>query len=558
MTKHTPTMRLLRFGVRGMICLATATVVLLGYSFASRHAIRGAILLPVTPLDRAVPLVTWTVWVYHLLGIGIAIGWFYVPNTWLARRLFLGVMVSTVVCMAVFVFFPTARYVTALPGEDSVSRWALATLWKIDDPTNCLPSLHVTLATCVALTMREFGTTWVWRRLPAAWGIAIALSTLTTKQHYVLDVVAGAFLGWCAYAVVKWAARADLDPFWCVGGASPIRLADTREQSHLDKVRAMMAKTQWSLDDLPTLETNSNEPLPPAMVRFLNQVIYVEYLAAMNFEFLARATTDDPNLREVYERFGVEERQHAEGLRRLLRANGADLQPPGLGCALLLHQFDALDPMKDADALLVALAIPVFETFLDAGTIPFVKSHPAIASPGLEALIGHICRDESRHLAVNWAVSRAAVRAVRKRRLAGLRLICNPRAVIASIATPFLALDVYANANRLGFDFRKLMPSFRRLFHLHRGYPELARFPLWFGFRIWVACATVVTHVVIGLDWLAPRVLRWLAKTVTWTTDRISNLLFDDGLLVRGGLPALDPVATTGDACQPEVESLAS
>jgi hypothetical protein len=187
-----------------------------------------------------------------------------------------------------------------------------------------------------------------------------------------------------------------------------------------------------------------------------------------------------------------------------------------------------------------------------------VKSHPAIASPGVEAVIGNICRDESRHLALNWAVSRAAVRAVRARRFARLRLVCNPRAFIASIATPFLALDVYANAKRLGFDFRKLMPSFRRLFGLHRGYPELAGFPLWLGFRVWVVCATLVTHVVIGIDRLVPRFLRWLATIVPWTTDRISNLLFDDGLLVRRGLPAVGRVTTTGDACQREIENLAS
>ena len=56
---------------------------------------------------------------------------------------------------------------------------------------NCLPSLHVSTVTLCVCALR--GRRWFAPALLA--GIPIALSTLTFKQHYVADVVAGLVLG---------------------------------------------------------------------------------------------------------------------------------------------------------------------------------------------------------------------------------------------------------------------------------------------------------------------------------------------------------------------------
>jgi membrane-associated phospholipid phosphatase len=66
---------------------------------------------------------------------------------------------------------------------------------------NMVPSLHVALST---VALAAYGTNrGVWGRgLLAAWGLGIALSTLLTHQHHVLDVVTGFLLGWAAYHLV--------------------------------------------------------------------------------------------------------------------------------------------------------------------------------------------------------------------------------------------------------------------------------------------------------------------------------------------------------------------
>ena len=67
-----------------------------------------------------------------------------------------------------------------------------------DDNTNCFPSMHVSVATLVALHMwSNVGD--VVGYYPFAFPVIIALSALWTKQHYVVDVVAGVPLGWLAW-----------------------------------------------------------------------------------------------------------------------------------------------------------------------------------------------------------------------------------------------------------------------------------------------------------------------------------------------------------------------
>jgi hypothetical protein len=62
---------------------------------------------------------------------------------------------------------------------------------------NMVPSLHVTLS-CVCLAAYGTRCGGAGRLFLCAWGTAIAVSTLLTHQHHVLDVIAGLILAWAA------------------------------------------------------------------------------------------------------------------------------------------------------------------------------------------------------------------------------------------------------------------------------------------------------------------------------------------------------------------------
>jgi membrane-associated phospholipid phosphatase len=66
-------------------------------------------------------------------------------------------------------------------------------VWSYDKLRNSLPSMHVSVAMMVDLTI---GANWpIAGYLGLAFPLLIATSALKTKQHYVVDVVPGAMLG---------------------------------------------------------------------------------------------------------------------------------------------------------------------------------------------------------------------------------------------------------------------------------------------------------------------------------------------------------------------------
>ncbi|MDA9521959.1 hypothetical protein XI06_17005 [Bradyrhizobium sp. CCBAU 11434] len=74
----------------------------------------------------------------------------------------------------------------------------LDTVWHYDKLRNSMPSMHVSVATMVDLTI---SARWPWFGL-GGWlfPALIGVSAIKTKQHYLLDVPAGAVMGVAAYA----------------------------------------------------------------------------------------------------------------------------------------------------------------------------------------------------------------------------------------------------------------------------------------------------------------------------------------------------------------------
>jgi hypothetical protein len=118
----------------------------------------------------------------------------------------------------------------------------------------------------------------------------------------------------------------------------------------------------------------------------------------------------------------------------------------------------------------------------------------------------------------------------------GLGLLFNPSIFRGMLAIPWMSLDVYAVAHRLGFDFSSLLPAFERLWGLHKRMPELQHFYLWWVFRLFVASGWIATRVVL---WMIDAGLMW---TRVWTsvsrvTDWLAWALFGAALGRRRGLP---------------------
>jgi len=160
------------------------------FGIGHAHLTRSTELLR-TRLDDAIPFWPWTAWCYLPFYAGtflLAIGGFR------HKRLFDRTAVSVVVVMclgALGHLFVGAEYPRPVlyPPYPDLSYSFMAWVQHIDPPGNVFPSLHVAHTTMLALLLirdrPRLG------RVALVMATLLALSTLTTKQHFIADVLGG-------------------------------------------------------------------------------------------------------------------------------------------------------------------------------------------------------------------------------------------------------------------------------------------------------------------------------------------------------------------------------
>lgn len=155
-------------------------------------------------LDPLVPFLPWTVSIYLgcFLFWAVCYVWMAKEDTAIACRFYLADFLAKGVCLICFLLLPTTNLRPPVPGTglwDHLMRF----VYQVDAPTNLFPSIH-----CLVSWLCFIGV----RRLPGAprWSVwftglmasAICLSTLTTRQHVIVDVLGGILLAEASY----WAA----------------------------------------------------------------------------------------------------------------------------------------------------------------------------------------------------------------------------------------------------------------------------------------------------------------------------------------------------------------
>jgi membrane-associated phospholipid phosphatase len=150
-------------------------------------------------IDDLIPYVPRWVWVYSFLYYPAIL---YVNLVLVSPGQFTQVASSYMLLLALqvacFLVFPvrTPQSWRARSGEHSLSERFLAFVQRFDAPSNSFPSMHTSVAMLTALHLYERHGTATF-----AFPALIGLSCLFTKQHYVVDIPAGAALGWLAFAL---------------------------------------------------------------------------------------------------------------------------------------------------------------------------------------------------------------------------------------------------------------------------------------------------------------------------------------------------------------------
>jgi membrane-associated phospholipid phosphatase len=154
--------------------------------------------VPALALDRLVPLrPAWAIVYGTLYLFLILLPVLVVRQEELLRRTVLAYLMVWIAAYACFLAYPTVAPRPANVIGKGFGVWGLRLLYASDPPYNCFPSLHVAHSFVSALACLR-----VHRRLgivASLSAVLVGVSTLYTRQHYVLDVLAGCLLAAVAY-----------------------------------------------------------------------------------------------------------------------------------------------------------------------------------------------------------------------------------------------------------------------------------------------------------------------------------------------------------------------
>ena len=157
------------------------------------------------PIDAEFPLVPWTVAIYFGAYLFWGITYCYMATVGKndRDRYFCADAIAKTVAFAMFLLIPMRIARPEITGDgvwDSVMRF----LYTIDTPDNLFPSIH-----CLASWMCFIGLRGrrevhiVIKVLSFVAAVAVCVSTLTTRQHVIVDVISGVLLAEISYFISR-------------------------------------------------------------------------------------------------------------------------------------------------------------------------------------------------------------------------------------------------------------------------------------------------------------------------------------------------------------------
>jgi hypothetical protein len=154
-----------------------------------------------SPIDERIPFWPAWAWVYSFLYYPaiLYLNWI-VANARQFTLMAFSYIALLFMQMACFYLFPveTPTHWRHVNTGRKASEKFLLFVQKFDAPSNCFPSMHVSVAMLTALHAQGTLGPWVF-----AFPLLIALSCIFTKQHYLVDLPFGALLGAVGYWIYR-------------------------------------------------------------------------------------------------------------------------------------------------------------------------------------------------------------------------------------------------------------------------------------------------------------------------------------------------------------------
>lgn len=158
-------------------------------------------------MELAIPLVPEAIWVYLSMLLLFCLPIFTISRE-RARREASAAILALFVAAFVWLLIPARLGFERVIPEGY--EWVYRTMFMLDHPHNLVPSLHVIFSSLAVFACGQYAPhrikigLWLWLT-------AIAVSTILTHQHHVLDVITGLLVAVvCRSLLVRPSARSNL------------------------------------------------------------------------------------------------------------------------------------------------------------------------------------------------------------------------------------------------------------------------------------------------------------------------------------------------------------
>ena len=154
-------------------------------------------------IDTLVPFLPWTVTIYFGCYL------FWAVNYYLCAkqrpedryRFFSADILAKGICLLFFILLPTTNVRPEITGD---GLWAMGMklLYSIDDADNLFPSIHCLVSwLCWVGVRTDKSVPLVYRWISFVLAVAVCVTTLSTRQHVMVDVISGVLLAEVCYCI---------------------------------------------------------------------------------------------------------------------------------------------------------------------------------------------------------------------------------------------------------------------------------------------------------------------------------------------------------------------
>ena len=160
-----------------------------------------------TDIDEKIPFIPQFIWIYHSIVPVIALTAILLFQK---REIFLGLVFSIIfagifMCLS-YIAFPSFYPREMLVDSSTLTGWLIEITRSIDGPHNTFPSGHVTFAWLLVffVGLSQYTRKHLWiQGIYFFWATLLTISTLTLKQHFIVDVFSGIVLATATYFLAR-------------------------------------------------------------------------------------------------------------------------------------------------------------------------------------------------------------------------------------------------------------------------------------------------------------------------------------------------------------------